>query len=144
MASITSANATLMVSVGGLYEIPQTIQGWASDDAFASESAQIVESLMGIDGTLSGGFVHRERKMSITLQADSPSIRFFDNWAQAQEAALDIYWANAILTLPGPHLAYALRKGLLEGYSVFSDVKKVLSPRKFQLVFERIFVTPTA
>ena len=143
MATITAANSVFLLSVAGVYDVPQQLQGYATDDAFATESVQIVETMMGIDGILSAGFVHAPRSISVTLQADSPSNALFDNWAAAMEAAREVYAGNATISLPGPGLTYALRKGFLTQYTPISDVRKVLQPRKYTVVFQTVLATPT-
>lgn len=143
MATITAANSIFLLSVAGLYDAPQQLQGYAADDAFATADVTVVETLMGIDGVLSGGFVHSPRSVSITLQADSPSNALMDNWVSAMEAAKEVYIGNATITLPGPGLTYALRKGFLTNYTPISDVRKVLQPRKYTIVFQAILAAPT-
>ena len=90
MATITSANSVLTLAVNGLFPVPQVIQGYAVDDAFEGEAVQQAEILMGVDGVLSAGKVFVPYKMTIHLQADSPSIFLFDAWRNAQDAAVDV------------------------------------------------------
>ncbi len=71
--SLTSANVILTLSQAILFPQSQRIQGFASDDMTNIEPARILESLMGIDGNLSFGFIYTERRQSITLQANSAS-----------------------------------------------------------------------
>ena len=103
MASITSANAILALGINQYFPTPQIIQGFAVDDAFESESVQQSEVLMGVDGILSGGKVFVPYKMTIHLQADSPSVFLFDAWRNAQNAALDVFSAFGSISLsPSP------------------------------------------
>lgn len=141
--SITSTNSTFLLSIAGLYDVPQQLQGYTADDAFAIESVQMVETMPGIDGNLSAAYVYTPRVTSVTLQADSASLAIFDNWASAMQAAREILAANAIITLPGIGMTYALRKGFLTGYSPMSEVKKTLAARRFQITWQTVIATPT-
>ena len=99
MATITSANSVLSLAINKYFPVPQVIQGFAVDDAFESESVQQSETLMGVDGILSGGKVFVPYKMTIHLQADSPSVFLFDAWRNAQDADADVYAASGSIVL---------------------------------------------
>lgn len=142
MADITSANAILILSVPLLLPVPQQIQGFSTDEIFDTESAAINETLMGVDGILSGGFVYMPRKMTITLQADSASNTFFDAWAQGMTAGVFVAPATGGITLTGIGKAYVMANGFLTGYKPTPDAKKLLQPRKFELTWESITPAP--
>jgi hypothetical protein len=136
MTSITGANSTFTLSISSLFTIPQQLQGYATDDSFATEPLQSAEVMMGVDGLLSGGFVYVEVKQSITLQADSPSAPIFDQWYYAQQQIQDVYVASGIITLPSVGLKYTMTKGFLTSYPPLPDVKKLLQPRKFGITWQ--------
>lgn len=140
--SITSANAVFLLVVSGLFPVPQQIQGFTADDAFAAEPINIAEVVKGIDGRLSAGFVHVLRPMTINLMADSPSGPLFDAWLAAQEAAQEIYWSNAEITLASINSKYVCTKGVLTGIPPMPGVKKTLQARQFTITWESIFRAP--
>jgi hypothetical protein len=144
MSTLTSANSILSIAVTGLFNSPQTIQGYAVDDAFESESVAQSEVLMGVDGRLSGGKVFTPYKMSIHLQADSPSIGIFDAWRNTQDAVIDVFTAQGSIIIPGTGRVYTLQKGFLTMAPAFPDVKKILQPMAFEITWERIIAAPTA
>ena len=80
MASITSANAIIMLTIPDLFPAPQQLQGFAADDVYGVNDLKSAEVLMGVDGKLSGGFVFVPIEWSISFQADSPSLDIFDQW----------------------------------------------------------------
>jgi hypothetical protein len=142
MASITSANSSFFLAIAGLYVTAQKIVGYSTDDAFTAESVTIKETMMGIDGTLSAGFINAEYPMTITLQADSTSGLMFDAWAAAEKAAQDVYFASGIITYPSVSMTYVLTRGVLKAYKPLSDAKKVLQARQFGVTWESIFGAP--
>jgi hypothetical protein len=131
-----------MIGIASLYNIPVQIQGFAVDDAFASEELDMGETAMGVDGKLSAGFVPYAVPLEITLQADSTSAAIFDAWIQAEAIARDKYKANATIAIPSIGFVYAFTGGFLKKASVMSAAKKILQPRKFSLEFQNISRAP--
>lgn len=136
--SITAANAVFMLSITGLFTVPQQLQGFAADDVFDTEAIEPAEVVMGVDGKLSGGFVYVPTKQNITLQADSGSVDLFEQWQKAQRAARDLYYAQGSVVLPGLSKAYTMTRGILSSYSPLADAKKTLQPRKFAITWESV------
>lgn len=140
--SLTAANAVIMLSQAILFPVPQQLQGFAADDVTDIEAARILESSMGVDGFLSFGFVWTERRQSITLQGDSASNSFFDTISRQQEAAQDVYPLNGIIVLPAIGLKFILTNGGLENYKPIPPVKKILGPRSYNIVWNRVVPAP--
>ena len=136
--SITSANAIIMLTIANLFDVPQQIQGFASDDVFSTDAIAPAETMMGVDGLLSGGYVNVPVVQGFSLQADSPSIDFFDAWYAAQRAQNDTYVANGIITLSSLGRKWSMTKGYLTNYPMLPDAKKLLQPRKFSITWERV------
>jgi hypothetical protein len=136
--NITSANAVLALGVAGLFAIPQQLSGFAEDDAFSVANVDVTQTVMGVDGTLSAGWVPAIKIMEITLQADSDSNTFFEAWATAQDAARTTYKAFGLITAESLGKVYTLTNGRLVNYSPMADAKKVFQPRKFQIHWNTI------
>jgi hypothetical protein len=142
VSTLTTANSALALQSAGLYPIPQSIQGYATDDAFAVDDVEPVETMMGVDGKLSGGYVPYPTKLHITLQADSASNAIFDNWLSAQVAAKELYIANATILLQGTGEKFVFTRGFLTAAAPMSSSKKILQPRKFVITFEQCTKAP--
>lgn len=134
--SITSANSTLFLGVTSLFPIPQQLQGFGADDAYAMEVVENSEVMLGVDGIMSSGWIPQIKIMNITLQADSASNTFFEAWYAAQEAAREIFPAFGNVTQPGVKKTYTLINGVLSNYTPLAEAKKVLQPRKFQIKWQ--------
>ena len=140
--TITSANSVLMLGVTGLYDTPQQLQGFAQDDAYSMDTVDTAETMIGVDGFLSAGKVFAVKVMNVTLQADSPSNSFFEDWFQAQESAREVYPAFGIVDQASVGRSYTLNNGYLKNYSPMADAKKVMQPRKFQIHWESAVPAP--
>lgn len=136
MASLTASNSVIMLSITGLFPIPQQLQGFAADDVFDTDVLESAEVLMGVDRRLSGGFVAVPVKQNYSLQADSLSIFVFDTWWSAQQQAGDVFTANGLVVLPAVGKKWTMSRGFLTGYKPTPDVKKLLQPQKFSITWE--------
>jgi len=143
MGTITSADAVLTLAIPPLFNTPQQIQGFSADDVFDLPAIQSVETMMGVDGVLSGGFVYVEIPWHITLQGDSLSNQIFDLWWTNMQATKSTFRASGQIKLPSIATKYTLTGGFLKSYKPAPAGKKVLQPRPYQLVFERMAPSPT-
>jgi hypothetical protein len=141
VATITAANAVFSISVAQLFQAQQ-LQGFAADDVFSHALVAPVETLMGVDGYLSGGWTPQPKVQTIALQADSPSNVIFDTWYQAQEVAREVYIADAHITLLSIQKSFYCVKGFLTNYPPMADARKILQPRRFTITWEQITTAP--
>lgn len=138
MATITSANSIVVLSVPGL--IGSTIiQGYAADGIWTSDAMDNKEVLMGLDGKLSAGWVPVSFHQTYTLQANSPSgPAFFDVlWASEQQLR-DTYSIGGQITLTGLGLTFKMINGTLRTYTPIATAARVLQPRSFTIEWESV------
>jgi len=141
MATITAANAVFMIRVPGL--IPQIkLQGFATDDAFASQSVKLTESKMGVDGKKSTGYIFQLYEMTVSLQADSASNDVFDTWAGAMKQLKESINAQATIVIAATGKTYNCVDGSLEDYQPMPEVKGTLQHRSFKIVWQSIDGAP--
>jgi hypothetical protein len=140
---ITGANATLTMTIPGLFPAPVQLSGFAADDIYELENIDPVEVLMGADGQLSGGFTFKPQQQSITLQADSPSNAFFDSWNQNQVAGVRVYVANGVIVIPSIGLKFVQTKGFLTSYKL-PGAKKLVGPRRFMVTWQSVVPAPAS
>jgi hypothetical protein len=136
--TITAANSVLLLSAEGLFDVPQRIQGFSADNITSTDSLASKETLMGVDGRLSAGWVAVAVPQTITLQADSPSNDFFDALLQAEETAREAYVLRGSLVLPAIGKKYSMSRGFLTGIVKFPAVGKTLAPRAFTILWEKV------
>jgi hypothetical protein len=142
MASITGATATFQLAVGGVFDLPLQLKGFAADDVFDSPEVESSEVLMGVDGRMSSGFVYVPIKQGVTLQADSPSMFIFDGWWAANKAARDNFIAQGTIWLKALGQKWVLTNGVLTSVPPMPAVKKLIQPRKFTITWEDISAAP--
>ena len=138
MATLTAANSAFSLAITNLYPVPQILQGFATDDAFAAEAIDLAEIQMGVDGRMSSAYVPNPTPITINLQADSPSLIVFETWLNATRGDQEIYSANGTIMFPATGRKYNLRNGVLTRGTPFSGVKKTLQPSQFVITFESV------
>lgn len=142
MPSITGATAAFQLAIENLYDSPQLLQGFAADDVFSTPAIKSIETMMGVDGKMSAGFVFVEIPQTINIQADSPSGQIFDAWWTAQQSQQDVYFANATVFLTALGQKWQMTRGVLSSYSPIPDVKKLIQPRKFEITWNNMSPAP--
>ena len=138
MASISSANAILQILVDTVFPVPIQLQGFSADDIFTTNPLESAETLMGVDGILSGGFVFVPVKWEVSFQADSVSNSVFDQWYQSEQAVKDVFQAQGALWLPSIGTKWALNNGFLTTFHAIPDARKVLQPRRNAITWESV------
>lgn len=136
--TITSANSSFVLAIAGVFPVPIPIEGYAADDAFAVEPFDTAEALMGVDGKMSAGFTPSTKKLTVMLQADSPSLEVFDAWVGAMESAKEVFFAEATIVLPSVGKTFNMRRGVLSNAVKLPAAKKVLQPVQYVITFESI------
>lgn len=138
MATITGANSTFSIVIPGLFAVPQFLQGYAVDDAFTVSDVQINETMMGVDGRFTGGFVFVPVESSISLLADSPSTQVFDDWYNSMQTIRETLVANAVIELPAIGKKYTLTRGFLIGYKPAPDNRRLLQPVQYRIQWGQV------
>jgi len=136
--TITSANSILTMIVPGLFPVPVSIQGYSTDDAFMLDALDLAETVMGVDGRMSAGYVPKEVKLTVTLQADSASKDFFAILTQAVKTAREVFYMSATLSLPSTGEAFTFTRGILTSVEQLPSAKKMLQPQKFVITWESV------
>lgn len=126
------------LSVPAVFPAPINLQGFATDDAFATERVEPAEIILGVDGIASAAYIPFLSKTIIALQADSPSLLTFDTWLAAQIAAQEIYLASAIILYPSIGKSFSLYNGALTSLIQFPAAKKILQPSSFEITWQSI------
>lgn len=142
-STITAANAVITLSVSGLFTAPQQLKGFSADNIYETGDQVITETLMGVDGHLSGGFVFNPVVQTFNLQADSESNTLFETWAAQQRTNKETYIATGVTILTSVGTKYNSARGFLISYPPMPSAAKVLQPRKYQIQWESVSAVPT-
>jgi hypothetical protein len=135
MLDITSANATVAMSVaGGLFSI--NLENFSADSSFTSDTVQAAETRMGVDGHMAAGFTPAIKTITINLEAGSPSTEYMQLLRQAQEVNMKPYKVQLVISIPSIGKRYTFSEGVLQSYKDLPDGQNVLSPTQWVFHFE--------
>lgn len=140
---ITAANAVIMLTVAGVFDIPQQLQQFAADNIYDMPTIAVAETQMGVDGNLTGGVVNNPREQSYDLMADSPSNFFFDQVALRQGADKTLYRINGLTLLTSVGTKWTMRRGILRDWTPMPGAGRVLKARRHTIVWETVNPTPS-
>ncbi len=142
MASITSSNAAISISIGSLYSAPQGLSQFAADNIFGVDDIASAEVAMGVDGHLTGGKVFVPIPFHIHFMADSVSIPIFEFWESSEQQIGDIIKAQATCTLTGVGRKYSMVNGILQTKSPMPSAARTLQPRMWTIMWESVTSIP--
>jgi hypothetical protein len=138
MSTITSANSVVTLSVAGLFPTPVQLQGYSTERAWESDSVDIAEVQMSVDGRQTSGYTPVSVPQTFSLQADSPSKRIFTSIVNAMKASRDTFLISGTIDLPSTGESFVCTRGVLRNVKMLPDAGKVLQPMNFTIVWESI------
>lgn len=142
MSSITSANAVITISVTGIFSTPFQLQGFSADNIYDTPETELVQTAMGVDGRLSGGFVFNPLDQSFSVQADSETNDFFETWASRMNTRKDVYVAEGNTRLISVGKSYTMKRGFLVNAHQMPSAGRILQPRRYTIRWERVTANP--
>lgn len=123
--SITSANASIVLTIPGVYSSGVLLQNYAVNDILEPEPQTLTESRVGADGEVVGGYVFNLSKFRLMFQANSDSIAVFHAWKAAQDAITDVIAATMKIICPAFGLDVDLEDVYCESLPFLPPLKKV-------------------
>lgn len=136
-STLTVANSSIVVAIESLYPAGVALQGYAADNVFEAGEVQNAEVSMGIDGNMSSGYVFNPIPLTLTLQADSPSLRIFEEAWNRESAIRNKLTVGATITLPANGKRYTYKNGLIMSYKAPAG-QRILQPAVVQFQFARM------
>jgi len=142
--TITAANAVYTLTVAGLFG-PVQLQGFEADAAFATDSVDVGEFVMGVDGTFSGGLIYNAVPQTISIMPNSLSSNLFELWDATEQApGGDKLQASATIKLLSTGRQYDLNQGYLSKVMRIPPAARTLKGRAWGLIWGSITPSPTA
>lgn len=133
--TITSANAVYMLVIPGVFPTPVQLQQFAVDEAFDTEMAPIAETQVGVDGEGVAGWIPREVPQTIAFLASSPSVDIMNEWIRAMDQQREIIYASCTIRIDSIGLKFNGSKGVLRRYPTLPNVRRVLQPPRYEVVW---------
>lgn len=141
--SITAGNSVAYIVVENLFPQGFKLEKYGTDAALQLENIQFAETAMSVDGQIIAGKIFNIKPVTVTLAADSPSLKSFEEWISTQEQAREVMWCSMTITIPSTGRTYQYDKGVLQAGNVMPPVNRTLGERTFVLHFESVKMVPT-
>lgn len=123
--SITSANASINLTIPGVYSSGVLLQNFAVNDILEPEPQELSEARVGADGYVVGGYVFNLSQFRMMFQANSASIQVFYNWKAAQDAIPDVISGTMHIIAPSLGLDVDLFDVYCKSLPFLPPLKKV-------------------
>jgi len=136
--TLTAADAILMLQVAPVWPVFTRIKGFAADDITNIDAVDTAETVMGVDGRLSAGYVPAPLRQTITLQADSQSNDYFEEWYRYERQNRQKLVASGQIVFRGTQRTYICTRGFLRNYTPIPAARRILQPRTFTIEWESV------
>lgn len=136
--TITAADCVFTLTVDTIYPTGVVLEGFAADNIYATDAKTLAETVMGVDGYLSAGFVHTSVNQTISIMPDSDSWPVFENWAILSEAGRAVFRCSATVLLPALGKKYTHTNGVLKTWKALPDAQKTLQPGQAVIEWARV------
>ena len=137
LGNITSADATMIMTVEGLYPVGIPITNFSVDQMADSDEHEYAQARMGVDGGLAAGFVPNAWNVTVSLEASSPSLKVMQQIAQAMATNRRTYEIGITLTIPSLKQVHMFKKGVLLSGKDMPGIRKTLEPTSWKFTFAR-------
>ena len=134
---ITSANATLVLTVDGLFPGGIELQQFSTDQSVSQDEVTTAETRMGIDGFMAAGWIPSIKAVTLMLEASSPSAAALTELHRAEEQARAKYSCTLTARVPSIGKTYTWSGGVLKAGTPFPANKKVLEPTTWKFDFAK-------
>ena len=140
VGDITSANATLVLTVDLLFPAGLKLEQFSAEQSYSMGDLTIAEDRMGVDGNLAAGWVPSIKTVTITLEASSPSYKAMAELYRSCEQKRGFYRCGLVAAVPSIGKTFIWSQGLLKSGTPVPAGKKVLDPTTWVFDFAQLLV----
>lgn len=133
---ITSANASAVLIVEGLFPSGIELQMFGTDQAISMEAIDVAETRKGVDGKLVAGYVPAIYPVTVTLEAASPSHSNLATVWEAMAANRRVYACTLVCTVPSINTVFTWSTGVMKNGAPFPALEKVLGATTWAFDFQ--------
>ncbi|RKS87332.1 hypothetical protein DES39_0552 [Orbus hercynius] len=134
---ITAASVIVTLVADELYPTGRVIEGFAEDSLRSLDDLVRTESVMGVDGKLSVGFVYYPVNLTLHLMPDQDGYTVFENIAQVQNTLVAPIYLSMTIVDVSLKRKYTLTKGALTSFAAMPNANRLMQPVDAAMVFER-------
>lgn len=133
---ITAANVKMVLVADILYPTGKNIDGFANDSLRSLDDLTLSESVMGVDGKLSHGFVKNPVTINLDLMPDQQGYKTFDNISQHMRTFNTILTLSLTIIDPTLNKKYTLTNGALTSWKAMPDATSTMQASTATMTFQ--------
>lgn len=138
---ITSANATLVLSVEELYPGGVKLEQFATDQSWSMDEVTVAVTRIGVDGQMVAGFTPHVKPVTIMLEASSPSHKILSQVYQAMEQKRGLYRCSLTASIPSIGRTVTWSQGVMVSGQPVPTAQQVLSTTTWKFEFGEISIS---
>ena len=140
IGDITSANATMIITVNSLFPAGFQVQQFSVDNAADMEELEIAVTRQSLEGGIVAGYVPSIKTVRFSIEASSPSYEPLCQLYRASEAKRGFYEVGLSITVPELGKSYVYSRGLLVRATILPPMRRVLEPTSWTFHFGKFYV----
>ena len=137
---ITSANATAILIVDGLFPAGIQLQQFATDQSVSGEEITVSEARMGVDGQMVAGYTPNPKVVTVMLEASSPSYESLAQVFKTIEIKRGPIKLDLVFNVPSIGKTFTYSNGVMTAGTVVPAGKKILDPTSWKFTFANLSV----
>lgn len=135
---ITSANSSFVISCAAAAIASIGLEGYSVDVGVAMDAIESAIARKGIDGKFSAGWVPYVVPVTVTFEANSPSIDVMNAILTYSDAIRGLAIITGVLNIPSINRNYNFGKGVITSAQMMPNLERVLAPQSYGITFEAI------
>ena len=138
---ITSANATLVLTVEEIFPSGVKLEQFATDQSYSMNESTIAVTRMGVDGQMVAGWIPNIKEVTIMLEASSPSYLALAQVYQAMEQTRGLFRCSLTANIPSIKKTITWSQGVMVTGTPAPSAKQVLDPTSWGFHFSAIAIS---
>lgn len=139
LGNITSANASAVLSVHTLFPQGIVLQMFSIDAGITMEDLTIASTKMTLDGHMVAAYVPNIKKITINLEACSPSYEPLAQVFRASESKRGFFECTLTITIPEINKTFVFTPGVLVAGTPLPALQQTLQPTRWTFDFSRMY-----
>ena len=138
---ITSANATLVLTVEELFPAGTKLEQFATDQSWSMDEVTVAITRIGVDGQMVAGYTPHVKPVGIMLEASSPSHAALTQVYQGMEQKRGLYKCSLTANIPSIGKTVTWSEGVMVTGSPVPTAAQVLEPTTWGFEFAKISIS---
>ncbi len=135
LGNISSANASAILKVDTVIPNGIELTGFSTESMWDVSPHDMAETKMGVDGKMYASYVPKEKEVTVSLEAASPSLPYLMNLIKVSETEKSVFPAELTITVPSIKTRYKFYAGVLKSGPSMPAAGTTLKETQWTFVF---------